>query len=165
MFFLPISSGWQSAVCRRTIRLCDLGSGERDQISCGSLCAAGLGRQTPLPAAGGRLGRRLLCAASLCPGVHKVPPADASAGAGDVPRRRRSARPPLAGVGAAVDCEGKSGLFCPKEKTPHRPKCWLRHFADSVPCQNWASKIHAHCARLSARGQSTKIKPLCYFYR
>lgn len=165
MFFLPMSPGWQSAVCRRAICLCDIGSGERDQIGCRALCAAGLGGQTPLPAAGSRLRRRLLCVASLRPGVHKVSPADASARSGDVPRRGRSARPSLTGVGAAVGREGTSGLFCLEKKTPHRHGRWLGHFADSVPCQNWTSQIHAHRARLSPQRQSAKIKPLCYFYR
>lgn len=160
-----MSPGWKSAVCRRAICLCDVGSGECDQIGCWALCAAGLGRQTPLPAAGGWLRRRLLCTAGLRLGVHKVSTGYASAGSGDVSWGRWSTRPSSAGVGVAVGREGASGLFCLEKETSHRRRCRLRHFTYSMPCQNWASKIHSHSTRLSAECQSAKIKPLCYFYR
>lgn len=159
-----VSAGGPCAKGRRPVCLCDVGSGECDQVGRGALCPAGMGGEAPLPAGGKWERRGLLCSACLCSGLHQVSSAYAHAYSGDVSRGRWSPYSSHTGSRAVVGCEGASGLLCLEKEAPHRHRCQLEPLAHSLPHQDWPSQIHSHSTGLSPRCQSAKIKPVCYFY-
>lgn len=161
---LLVPAGGSCAKCRGPVRLCDVGSGECDQVGFGALCTARVGSEGTLLAGGKWKRRGLLCSACLCPGMHQVSSAYAHTYSGDVSWGRWSPNTAHAGFRAVVRCEGASGLLCLEKEAPHRHRRQLKPVAHSLPHQDWPSQIHSHCARLFHRSQGAKIKSLCYFY-
>lgn len=159
-----VSAGGSCAECRRPVCLCDVGSGECDQVGHGALCSAGVGCEAPLPAAGKWDRRGLLCSACLCSGLHQVPPAYAHAYSGDVSWGRWSPDSCHPGSRVVDGCEGASGLLCLEKEAPYKHRRQLKPLAHPLSHQDWPPQIHSHSTGLSPRCQGAKIKPVCYFY-
>lgn len=162
--FLP-SAGEPRARRRRALRLRDAGGGERGQAGRGALCAAGLGREAPLPAGGERAPRGLLRAARLRAGVHQVPPADGRAHPGDVPRGGRRPGAPRERRRPADGRARAPGLRRVEEEAAQRHGRRLQPLPQPVPRRDRPPPVHAHGAGLSPGGQGAQIEPVCHFYR
>lgn len=152
-----VSTGGPCAKCRRPVCLCDVGSGERDQVGCRAVCSAGVGGEAPLSAGGKWERRGLLCSSCLCSGLHQVSSAYAHAYSGDVSWGRWSPCSSHTGSRVAVGSEGASGILCLEKEAPYRHRRQLERLTHSLPLQDGPSQIHSHNTRLSPGCQGAKI--------
>lgn len=159
-----VSAGGPCSECWWSVHLCNIGSGECDQTSCGILRSARVGCEAPLLVGGEWHGGGLFCSACLCTGLHKVPSANALTYSGDVRWGGWNPDSFYTGIRAAGNGEGAPGLLSLEKKTAHRHRCQRKCFAHPLPRQDRPSSIHAHGARLCPRCQGAKTKSFCYFY-